>query len=399
MKPVTVLFVIDGLAAGGAERSLAEMLPSLRAAGIRPTVAFFHRHREHLEDVFRAQGTDLRFLSARHVIARVAALRRLIQSEQPDVIHTTLFEADVLGRIASIGQRSVVISSLVTTPYDPIRSQNPNINPAKLWVARWIDTLTARYLTTHFHAVSEAVKQAAIENMGLRPERISVIHRGRNAGFVPATPERRAAVRRLLGVRESDEVILNVGRHGYEKGQRYLLEAMELILQRRPDSLLLIAGPRARYTELLEGIQKRAGLKERVRFLGQRTDIADVLAGADLFVFPSLYEGAAGALIEAMAAGLPVVASRIPSIAEVVQDGSNALLVERASVAPLADAIVELLADRPRALAFGRRSRRIFEERFTLERCVERMVAFYHGLTERGPRLVPDDSSSVVGCR
>ena len=158
-----ILFVIDGLAQGGAERSLAEILPSLAKAGITSIVAFFHRHEENLEALFRAQGADLRFLPERGVTRRVVALRRLIQSESPDVIHTALFESDVLGRLASIGHNAVVVSSLVNTPYDPIRLENNDINPVKLWVVHMIDAWTARYLTTHFHAVSPAVKEAAVD--------------------------------------------------------------------------------------------------------------------------------------------------------------------------------------------------------------------------------------------
>jgi glycosyltransferase involved in cell wall biosynthesis len=393
-----VLFVIDGLAAGGAERSLAEMLPGLTRAGITSTVAYFHRHADNLEELFRAQNANLRFVPGRG-IARLAALRRLIREERPDVIHTTLFVSDVLGRLASIGQPGLVVTSLVITPYDPIREKNPQVNPAKLWVARCIDVVTARYLTTHFHAVSETVKQAAVETMGLRPERISVIQRGRHAGFTPPTAERRVAARRMLGLKESDEVILNVGRQRYEKGQRYLLEAMETIVRRRPAGILLVAGARGPQTELLERMQRQHELKDRVRILGHRTDVANLLEAADVFAFPSLCEGAAGAIVEAMAAGLPIVGSRIPSIAEVVHEGQNALLVDRGSGAALGDAIVELLADRAKAVAFGKRSREIFEERFTLERCTERMSAFYSSLVEQRDRRLAPTTTSIMGCR
>ena len=393
-----ILFLIDGLGPGGAERSLAEVLPGLARGGITTTVAFFHRHQNSLEDELRTHGVDLRFIPEQGVAQRVAAIRRLIREGNPDVIHTTLYVSDVLGRIASIGLHKVVVSSLVSTPYDPVRRKNPDINAVKLKVARWIDTWTARYFTTHFHAVSETVKQAAVDAMGLRPERISVVQRGRNTRFMPPTPERRAKARHTLGLRDSDDVIVNVGRQGYEKGQQYLLEAMEAIVQRRPNSILLVAGPRGGQAEILDELRRRPALKECVRLLGHRTDVPDLLASADLFAFPSLYQGAAGALIEAMASGLPVVASRIPSIAEIVEEGRNALLVERMSVAPLADAIVELLADRSRAGAFGNRSRAIFEERFTLERCTERMTRFYRDMVEHRDRFVPAKSTSAVGC-
>jgi glycosyltransferase involved in cell wall biosynthesis len=114
--------------------------------------------------------------------------------------------------------------------------------------------------------------------------------------------------------------------------------------------------------------------------LGHRDDIPEILAAADLFVFPSLYEGLPGAVMEAMALGLPVVASDIAPIQEVVEQGRNALLVPPESSASLATAIERLLGDTQTAAAFGQRSRAIFEERFTLDQCMARRVALYYAI-------------------
>jgi glycosyltransferase involved in cell wall biosynthesis len=393
-----ILFVLEGLRHGGAERSLAEILPDLIRADIKPTVAFFIRPQESLEGLLRTQGADLRFLPQQGVIRRVLALRRLIRTERPRVIHTALFKSDVIGRLASIGQGAVVVSSLVNMHYDRIRLQNRDINPLKLWIVRQIDAWTARYLTTHFHAVSEPVKKAAIKEIGLPPQRITVIERGRSGRFSGPSVEHRARARRKLGLNDSDEVIVTVGRQEYQKGQRYLVDAMEEVAQRRRRALLLVAGSQGRQTEILEATRQRLGLNGRVQFLGHRDDVPDLLAAADLFVFPSLYEGAAGALLEAMAMGLPIVASRIPPIENAVEEGGNAMLVDRASVAPLAHAISELLADRERARAFGRRSREIFEERFTVDRCAARMVEFYRHLAEAGHGLAPTHGTTELRC-
>jgi glycosyltransferase involved in cell wall biosynthesis len=378
-----VLFVIEGLGHGGAERSLAEMLPGLIQAGISPTVVFFKKHQQSLEHVFRDHGVVLHFLPPQGLIHDILTLRRLIRSEQPDVVHTALFKADLIGRLASIGQGAAVVSSLVNTNYDPIRLQNRDISAPKLWLVRQIDAWTARRLTTHLHAVSEPVKQAAVGALGVSADRITVIERGRNASFVRPNADHRAMVRQNLGLQPADEVIVTLGRQEYQKGQKYLLEAMADVARQRPRAVLLLAGSPGRQSATLRAITKACGLEGCVRILGHRDDVADLLAAADLFVFPSLYEGAAGALLEAMAVGLPIVASRIPAIASSVEEGRNALLVERATVEPLARAIVELLSDPERAGRFGRHSRDIFEERFTLERCAARMVEFYRLVAQR----------------
>jgi glycosyltransferase involved in cell wall biosynthesis len=314
------------------------------------------------------------------VAQRLAALRRLIRDERPDIVHTALFESNVLGRLASIGQRSLVVSSLVNTSYDPIRLQNPDINPLKLAAVRAIDTLTARYLTTHFHAITEAVKTSASATLGVPADRITTIERGRDGGSGPASAEARRQARLTFGVSETDEVIVSVGRQEYQKGQRFLVEAMAEVVARRPKAILLIAGRPGRQSDLLEETCRAAGFGERVRMLGHRNDVPALLASADLFVFPSLYEGLGGALIEAMAAGLPIVASKIPAIECVVEDGRNARLVERGNSRALAAAIIDLLENDTQARAFARRSRGIFDERFTLDRCTARMIDFYRRL-------------------
>ena len=125
---------------------------------------------------------------------------------------------------------------------------------------------------------------------------------------------------------------------------------------------------------------------DRVRFLGHRGDIADLLAAADVFVFSSLFEGLGGASIEAMALGLPIVCSDIPALREVVGAEESGLLVESGDAAALAKTITELLDDPARAAAMGRRGRAAFERRFTLARSAERMVELFHRVAGHYPK-------------
>ena len=108
----------------------------------------------------------------------------------------------------------------------------------------------------------------------------------------------------------------------YAKGQRYLLEAMEILVPTRPRLVLLVAGRLGDMSRELERLRDRPGLRGQVHLLGHPDDVPEILAAADLFVFPSLYEGLPGAVIEAMALGLPVIASRIEPVREIVEEGS-----------------------------------------------------------------------------
>jgi glycosyltransferase involved in cell wall biosynthesis len=376
-----ILFVINGLGTGGAERSLAELLPRLLDEGIRPVVACLYRRAEGVEEDVLSTGVTVHFLERRTLLGRVKALRQVIRSERPQIVHTTIYEADLGGRLAAWGLRPTVLSSLVNTPYDAIRLHDSNIRPLRLHSLRTIDGWTARHLTAHFHAISDAVKRAAVESLRIPEDRITVIPRGRDPERLGrATPSRRRAARTKLGIAEGSEVVLAVGRQEFQKGHRYLLEAAARLRRRRPAVEIIISGRRGNATAELEALHGDLRLADNVRFLGHRDDIGDLLSAADVFAFPSMYEGQGGAVVEAMALGLPIVASDLPAIREVVEEGRNALLPRRGDSAALADAIDALLNTPERRTALGRRSREIFEERYTLDRLVPRMVGLYRKL-------------------
>ncbi len=378
MRRLKILFVIDGLGQGGSERSISELLSFLKRVHIECIVVCLHERREGVQTEVQHLGFNIRFLKSKGWFARIRALRKIIRMEKPDVIHTTLFESNILGRLAGWG-RAPVMSSLVNTQYDPVRFQDPGIRSGLLRIVQKIDSWTGRHLTTHFHAVSATAKQAGVNALGLKPERITVVERGRDPSRLghPDTNRFREA-RMRLGLTEDQEVIVNVGRHEYQKGQCYLLEAMAQLLPGRPGLVLLIAGRHGTSTDDLVRFCDQQSLNGSVRFLGHREDVPEILAAADVFVFPSLYEGLPGAVIEAMALGLPVVASDIGPLRDAVEPDGNAILVSPRSSLELARAVQTLLEDRQKRITFGLRSREIFENRFLLERSASRMIDLYH---------------------
>lgn len=386
--PLRVLYVINSLGAGGAEHSLAEMLEPLRAGGVETVVACLAPAGEGSEAAVAASGAPLHILGRRWPVGR---LRRLIRAARADIVHTTLFEADVTGRLAAVGTGAAVLTSLVNTTYDRVRLGDPSIKPAALAAYRELDGVTARHLTTHLHAITEAVKRSAVASLRVRPERVTVIERGRDPRRLGEPGrQRRATARQRLGL--TDELVLaNVGRQEYQKGHTVLLAAMARLVAERPDLVLLQAGRQGRATAAVEAVHRRSGLGRAVRLLGHRDDVPELLAAADVFVFPSRYEGLGGSLIEAMALGMPIVASDLPAIREVVEEGGNAVLVPPGDAGALASSVSALLDDEDRRRRFGSRSRAIFEARFTLQRSVDRMADLYRRVAAGpdGPRRSP----------
>jgi glycosyltransferase involved in cell wall biosynthesis len=378
MRSLRVLFVINGLGTGGAERSLAEMLPIFVREGVEPIVATLRRRSDGVEGWVRSEGYDVRLVDGARWPARLRGVRKLIRSECPDLVHTAIFEADVAGRIAAWGTGVPVLTSLVNTSYTKERLADPRVGRTKLAAVRLIDAWTSRHLTHHFHAITKAVKDAAVSSLGIPPQRITVVERGRDpARLGSPDAERRRCARQSLGISEDAEVLVNVGRQEYQKGQRLLLEAMASLARSRNHVVLLIAGREGHASAELKELHDKLGLAGRVRFLGHRPDVPELLAAADAFVFPSLYEGLGGAVLEAMALGLPVIASNLPALREVVDDGRSGLLVPPCSAQAIVDAVTTVLAAPHQGRAMGSRGRAIFEERFTLERSARRMLALY----------------------
>lgn len=380
-----LLYVINGLGTGGAERSLAELLPRLGRNSVDPTIVCLNRREEGVERAVQAHGIDVRFVTDGRLPSRIKQVHRIIRQMQPDIVHTTIFEADIVGRLAAVGTRTHVLTTLVNTPYDPVRLRDPNVNRRTLEAVRRLDAFTARHLTDHFHAITHAVKEAGVRDLGVSPDKVTVVERGRDpARLGNPDPERRRRARQELGVWDDDTVLVNVGRQEFQKGQHYLLQAMETLSRRHPRLVLLIAGRTGQATPDIQRLCSERNLGDRVRLLGHRDDLPEILAASDVFVFPSLYEGLGGSLLEAMALGLPIVASDLPALRELLQDGVGGRLVPAASAEALIETIDELLTYPDKARQYGSRNRAVFEDRFTLDRSDERMMELYERLLDDG---------------
>ena len=392
-----VLFVINSLGTGGAERSLSEMLPALSARGIETAIVCLG-HREEGVEGSVTREYDVTFLPASSLPARVLALRGLIKSTRPDVVHTTIFESDVAGRLAAFRLPCAVLTSLVNTSYEPERLADPNVRAWKLAVTRMVDGFTARHLTDHFHAITQAVADSAVRRLGVDPARITVVHRGRDRRRLgEPSRQRRDSMRSALGIDPDALVLLNVGRQDYQKGHLDLLRAFGMLAERHPEAVLVQAGRRGHATAEMERLLAESAWADRVHLVGHRDDVPELLAAADVFVFPSHYEGLGGAVLEAMALGLPVVVSRAAALLEVIEDGGNGLSAPVADPTALAEAISVLLGSATTREAFGRRSRDLFDERFELGRSVSRMAALYESLTRTRRRTWRRAPDSPVG--
>ncbi|MEY2449318.1 MAG: hypothetical protein QOH79_2794 [Acidimicrobiaceae bacterium] len=370
--------LIDSLAPGGAEQSLVALAPELRARGIELEVAYLGGAAP-LATRLQADGIPVTALGSEQGGSRIGNIRhtlRWLRAQRPDLVHTTLFEADQAGRIAARLARVPVVSSLVNVSYGPEHLADPGVRRSRLRAARRLDAFTAKRVV-RFHAVTDVVADTMSERLRVSRARIDVIPRGRSAAMLGRrTPERAASIRRRLGVPDDARLVVAAARHEYQKGLDVLLRAVPHITHDASKVMVVVAGRTGNATPDLESLVAELGIADVVSLLGERDDVPELLAAADVFVLPSRWEGIGGVLIEAMALEAPIVATDLAPIREAL-GGEIAVLVPAEQPQLLAKAIVATLespADAARRTAMAYRT---FVASFEIAATADATVAFY----------------------
>ncbi len=355
------------------------------------------RHRLHMVRWLR------RAISPGHDLLAVWELAQLLRRLRIELVHTRTAKAGVIGGLAA---RLAHVRAVVHTPaghiYDPqARIQGVSSHPwlrsglllVERWMGRWTTVLTA---------LSQAEARETVELGLASPEQIVCVPNGVEVEVFARKPpaERLRRLRRELELPARAKVVISVGRLSPVKGHRVLVEAVAM-LARSPKSydrptgwageeavrgvhLLLVGeGPER---AALEALVRRLGVSEKVHFAGRREpkEVAALLHLADVFVLPSYYEGFGVVLLEAQAAGLPVVATDVGGVGEVLDGGRTGLLVPPGEPEALGQAVSLVLRDGALAGRLAREGR----ERVTREFPVERMVERYQAVYRRALELV-----------
>jgi glycosyltransferase involved in cell wall biosynthesis len=369
---VRILHVIDSLAASGAETSLASAVEPLRVRGISTDVAYLHE-RNGLRAELQSLGIRLLPIDER---APFVDLIRIVRALRPDLVHTTLFESDVIGRPAARFAGVPVVSSLVNVAYGPEHFRNPQVRMSKLRGAQILDATTAR-MTIRLHALTNHVADVMSMRLRYPRHRIDVVPRGRDPDRIGIrTAERRETARRSLGV-GTRELVLAAARQEHQKGLDILLRSFAAVRRTFSRAVLVVAGRSGGATPVLTRLVDDLRLSEAVSFLGPRSDVPDLLCAADAFVLPSRWEGLGSVLLEAMALEAPIVATALPPVGEVVRHDESALLVPVEDPVALADGLCTILKDRERAEGYAESARERFLSEFTIDRIADQMAAFY----------------------
>jgi glycosyltransferase involved in cell wall biosynthesis len=359
-EPLEVLHLVESLGPGGAEQNLLSVLRALPPDRFRNHLGWLYDD-ERLLDGFRPHVASLVPLRARGRLGMVGAIRRLttwLNRHRTDVIHTQLIRAQLVGRAAALlAGRIPVVTTWQNVFYDDQALPDFRNSRVLRALVRSLDQLSGR-ADRRFIAVSEHVAAQQCDTLGVDRRRVSVIFNCvEPARYQAVSPQTLSVTRETLGIKPGARVLLAVGRLVEQKGHLDLIRCFPPVLAQVPDAILLIAG-HGPLREDLERAVQQGGLAGRVVLLGARRDVPALYQLADLFVFPSRYEGLSVALVEALANGLPAVVSDIPQNREVAEGTPSVRFVPIGDLAGWASSIVAALeAPEPRGTPDGHRVR------------------------------------------
>jgi len=356
----------------GAERHLLFLLEGLRERGVDArAIILVERDRPMDEMVAALQQREIpvtRLPIARdYDLALLWRLRQALRQINPDIVHTHLIHADLFGSVAAkLAGAPAIVSSR-------------HLDDAFRYSARWrrINRGLWRIIDAGI-AISAAMKRFALEIEKAPAKKIHVVLYGMEYKWLSDEDISRARqrLRKELNLPADAQLLGMACRLVEQKGIPYALEALRRIRSDFPRAQLVIAGD-GEQADDLRRLASRLGVADRVCWLGWRGDAADLMAAFDVFLLPSLREGFGLVLLEAMSRRLPIVASRVGAIPEIVIDGETGILVEPRNADELATAITRLLNDRALRKYMGLLGAARLEERFSVERMISGTIAVY----------------------
>ncbi len=326
MPKKKILHLITGLEIGGAEMMLLKTLPRMQG-NFDNRVCCIMGHGP-IGEKLETSGVPVYYLHLKNIfdIGAIFRFKAVIRDFQPNILITYLIHADLFGRVFGrvFGVQKVICSvrvKLIQWKYIPLLI---------------LDGLTSA-LVTHYHFNSQTVADMYLKYFFLSKKKVTVIPNGLEIEKYQISVDKIAKCKEL-GIPDNIPLIGCIGRLEKQKGHRYLLEAFALLSKENIPSFLILVGTGSE-KEQLEILSKKLGIESSIKFLGMRNDIPEILQIMDIFVLPSLYEGMSNALMEAMATGLPIIATNIPENKELIENEVSGILVPMKSSKKLAVAL------------------------------------------------------------
>jgi glycosyltransferase involved in cell wall biosynthesis len=376
---ISILLVGTQMAVGGAQKVLLDQARWFHERGHKVTAAFFYdkeNFHKKWQDVSAfpiinlnaSQTGETRLKNILSLLKGMRELWKLMRREKFDVVQTFTHDSNMLGL------------PLAWMTHIPVRiaTHHGIIEGFPRWRSRIHAWMVNNNFAHRIVVVSEKTRQISLEE-GIRAERIVVIQNG--ASPMPIEGVDRSEVRKEAGVGDDDVFLLSVGRLVYQKAHEYLITAMPAVLKEFPNVKVGICGDGILFNELERQIQA-LGLCDSVKLLGKFDTVAKFLASADIFVLPSRWEGLPIAMLEAMSAGLPVIATKVEGVEEVIVNGEQGFLIPIEDDVALAQAILQLARHPQLRRQMGAASKQRLLDLYTVDRMGKQYFALILELME-----------------
>lgn len=375
MRKIRVLHMIPEFGAGGAERLVVDLMDTadrksfdVFACSLYPESGriFEKQLREKGLNVFymdKKIGPDFSILSKLYVLYR---------NVKPDVVHTHRYLLRYCLPAALLAGVPVKVHTVHNIAKKEVDAPGRLLNRAAF-----------RYFGVTPVGISDAITRTVKEEYGL--ETVPQICNGVRTRGYEFSAEKRRMTRKALDTEDSFTCI-HVGRFSEQKNHALLIRAFSRALGRMPNMTLLLVGD-GELKGKAEVLVKELGVQQRVRMLGIREDIASLLFASDLFIFSSDWEGLPLTVIEAMAAKLPVVSTRVGGVPDLVEDGRSGYLVEKGDERGLAEAIMRVAEDPNGAKGMGEEACKVAQDRFDISRTTAEYEGLYASLLHKSGRL------------
>ncbi|MBU1863221.1 MAG: glycosyltransferase family 4 protein [Candidatus Omnitrophica bacterium] len=380
-----VLYIITRLDRGGTTDYIIETIASLDRERYQTMLVYGHTNDPDGQIKKRLHEKNIRCFCIDELQRElnlwkdtIAFLRlySIIKKEKFDIVHTHSSKAGIVGRWAAwiAGTKYIV-----HTPHGHIFYGYFGTVVTKVFI--YIERLTG-LITDKIITLTQIGKEDHIRFKIARAEKFIPIYSGIEVSRFRNTHVDPLLIRKKMHIPPDTPVIGTVSRLTYIKGNAFLIDALSLVIQTYPQTLLLVIGDGEERNSLEDKVQQ-LGLVDNVRFLGFRDDVFELLHALDIFVLASLNEGLGKAILEAMACGKPVIASRTGGVPEVVRDGVTGILVPPGDSESLARTLLSLMGNKEKAQELGMKGKEMVSDVFSVKRMIENIDDVYKRLIEK----------------
>lgn len=368
-KSVPIIYVALSLDIGGLERIIVDLVKKLDKNKFKPIVCCLCK-KGVLANEIEKFGIDVIELEKKRGIDYYATIKlaRILREKRIQIIHSHNINAHI---------HSFLAAKIANTPIIITTKHGAGL-PFKNSLSKMLWTKSINLFTDRIVTVSEDIKNILLNDGNINPNKITTIINGINIENYSREIDTRKK-KREIGISDEDLIIGNVARLSREKGHNILLEAFSIVLKEVSNARLVLVGD-GPLRKNLEDKAKELGIINKINFLGFRHDINELLKIFDVFVLPSITEGISLALLEAMSAGLPIVATNVGGNPEIVIDGQTGLLVPPNDPYSMSKAILKVMDDKNFAKQMGLAGKALAQKQFSIEAMVSQYEQLYQNI-------------------